>query len=104
MTRVRDCTVQGTVSGGTAGIVLATDSTGSDCGGTLIEGCWFELNATAHIVGQGHQATVVRSNTFWPTQPSGSGAGGPILPTAYSLTHAGPTYMDGPNNVTSLSK
>jgi hypothetical protein len=159
MTRVRDCTIQGTVSGGTAGIVLATDSTGSDCGGTLIEGCWFELNASAHIVGQGHQATVIRSNTFWPTQQSGpqtsvvqfgtsaspnpcydlkvvdnnwlgggevtitvfhppgnadiatltwhgngSGAGGPVLPTAYSLTHAGTTYIDGPNNVSSLSK
>jgi hypothetical protein len=159
LTRVRDCTIQDTRTGGTAGILLDSDSTGSDCGGTVIEGCWFELNATAHIVGDGHQSTVIRGNTFWPTQASGpqtsvvqfgtsaspkacydlkiidnnwlgggtvtitifhppanadtatltwhgngSGAGGPMLPTAYSLTHAGPTYIDGPNNVSSLSK
>jgi hypothetical protein len=159
LTRVRDCTIQGTLAGGTGGIVLDKDSTGSYCGGTVIEGCWFEVNATAHIVGLGHQSTVIRGNTFWPTQPSGpqtsvvqfgtsaspkpcydlkivdnnwlgggkviitifhpprnvdtatltwrgngSGAGGPILPSAYSLTHAGPTYIDGPNGMSSLSK
>ena len=35
---------------------------------------------------------------------NGSGRGGPLLPTSLVLTHDGPTYIDGPNYGSSLSK
>lgn len=54
---------------------------------------------------KGTQLTRIRDCTAALTwRGNGSGRGGPLLPTSLVLTHDGPTYIDGPNYGSSLSK
>jgi hypothetical protein len=64
LTRIRDTTFQGAPSGGRGGIILDADNTGQGCVGTLIDGCWFEINQITHILGTICQATRINANCF----------------------------------------
>jgi len=64
-TRIRDSTFQGSIRGGGGGIILEADATGQGTVGTIIDGCWFEINASSHIVGRVCQGTRIHGNSFF---------------------------------------
>ncbi len=64
LTRIRDCTFQGAPAGGMGGIVLDADATGLGAVGTIIEGCWFEINRVPHILGRVCRDVRLHANHF----------------------------------------
>jgi hypothetical protein len=65
LTRIRDSTFQGAPSGGRAGIILDADRTGQGTVGTIIDGCWFEINRVPHILGRVCRDVRLHMNDFF---------------------------------------
>jgi len=65
LTRIRDCTFQGAPPSGTAGIILDADATGQGAVGTIIDGCWFEVNHVPHILGRVCRDVRLHMNHFF---------------------------------------